>query len=209
MNPIRTCTRFARCFGLLCFAFICSVARAADDDNMRLIPPHGELGPTDWERYGGWIVAGSLVVLVAIALGIAWLRRPRPPVITPPDVLARRELEAMRGRPEDANLLVEVSRAFRRYVASALNLPPGELTTAEFQRALQSPPRTDPELTAAITAFLRRCDERKFAPAPPAASTGFVPLALELVDRIERQRQPKTDAVPPPPEARPVSPAAP
>lgn len=209
MNPFHVLSCFARRFWPFCFGFVCFAALAADDNNMRLVPPHGELGSSFWEQYGGWIVAASLLDLLVLAFGIAWLRRPRPPVITPPDVLARSDLEAMRDRPEDASLLVEVSRAFRRYVASALNLPPGELTTAEFQRALQSPPRTSPELAAAITAFLRRCDERKFAPAPPAPPAGFVPLALELVDGIERQRRPKPNTAPSPPEARPVSPAAP
>ncbi len=74
--------------------FTCFAARAADDDNMRLLPPpHGELPPSCWEQHGWLDVAGGLAALIVVAcVRIAWLSGARkPPVITPPRRLARRD----------------------------------------------------------------------------------------------------------------------
>ena len=73
----------------------------------------------------------------------------------------------------------------RRYWAAAFQLPPGERTTAEFSRALATRPVPDAELSAAAVDFLRRCDERKFSPAPAAVPPGAVKGALEFIARTE------------------------
>jgi len=109
--------------------------------------------------------------------------------VTPPDVLARSALEALRGRPEDIALVAEVSGIFRHYVIAAFNLPPDELTTAELHRALQSHPQASAELVAEIIEFLSRCDEYKFAPAHPASPFDGVAGALELIAKTEAQRK--------------------
>jgi hypothetical protein len=155
-----------------------------------LQPPRGELPPTFWEAHGWAVAFGVVAAALLVELGILWLRRPQPAHVTPPEVLARRALEALRARPEDGELLVKVSRTLRWYVLHALGLPPGELTTAELQRALASRPDISAELAGGLGEFLRQCDERKFSPAPPPAPKGAVVAALEWVDRIERQHRP-------------------
>ena len=154
-----------------------------------LLPPHGELPPSFWEQHGWTILALSVVALVALAFLIAVLRRPKPIVITPPDVIARSALEALRGRPEDGVLLVGVSAILRNYLVTVCELPPGELTTAELRAALESTPKLNPELVAAIGDFFVRCDERKFSPVPPAPKVGAVDAALSLVNTVHLHRE--------------------
>ena len=50
------------------------------------------------------------------------------------------------SRPEDGALLSQVSQILRHYVVAAFDLPPGELTTAEFCRAIAGHARIGPEL---------------------------------------------------------------
>ncbi len=165
------------------------LAATAEQEIPKLLPPHGELSPTYWELHGRLMVAAVLAVVAALGLGIGWLRRAKPVSVTPPELVARRALEVLRPRAEDAALVVEVSRILRVYLISALGLPEAEMTTAEFHEEIQARPRIDPETVGAVTEFLRRCDRRKFAPLPPAASPGLVVGALELVERIEAARR--------------------
>jgi len=62
-----------------------------------------------------------------------------------------------------------------------------------------------PELATKLIAFLRQCDERKFAPAAAAAPLNAVERALGLIRQVEAQRRPIT---PPGVEAAPPAPAA-
>jgi len=140
----------------------------------------------------------ALAALVLLVLIILALRRPKAAVVIPPDVLARRALEALRGQPEDGALLMKVSGILRRYVIFACDLPPGELTTAELCEAVAGRPQFSPDLSADIAVFFRQCDERKFAPAPPAANLGAVAVALALLERIETRRRQVSAAAPPP-----------
>lgn len=153
-----------------------------------LRPPHGELPPTFWEQYG-WVVAiatlAALAVLIVLFLAI---RRPKTVVVIPPDVLAKRMLEALRGQPENDTLLVKVSAILRRYVVFACGLPAMELTTAEVSRVVATNPTCAGPIADAVTALLQRCDERKFAPAPPPANLGAADTALALVEKIETRR---------------------
>ncbi len=178
--------------------FIAGIARADDDKLPELLPPHGELPPTFWEQHGWAVVFAALAALVLLVLLVVWLRRPRPAVIVPPEVLARRDLEALRGLDENGALLVRVSGIFRRYVTFACGLPPGEVTTTEICQAVESRPQFTPDLARAIARFLRQCDERKFAPAPPASSLGAVAAALGLIEKIELRRRETSATLPPP-----------
>jgi hypothetical protein len=173
-------------------------AALADGDLPPLQPPHSDLLPTFWEQYHWAVVAAALAALALLVLLIVWLRRPRPTVIIPPDVIARRALEALRGQPENGVLLMKVSGILRRYVIFACGLPPGELTTAEVCRAVAERAQFNPELADAITNFFRQCDERKFAPAPPASDLGAVSGALALLEKIEQRRRELLTSTPPP-----------
>jgi hypothetical protein len=146
--------------------------------------------PPSFSAQRGWLIGLAVVVtLAAVAYWISWLRRTKPLVITPPDVLARSALDALHGKTEDGELVSEVSRVLRHYVMAAFSLPPDEFTTTELQKALQLHPQISPELADAIIQFLRRCDEWKFAPAPSAAPAGVAASALELLEKTEPQRK--------------------
>ena len=176
---------------LLSLGYVLASASAvhARDEASSLRPPRAELVPSFWEQHGWQILLALAVALGAILIWMKWFRRPDPAIITPPDVIARSALELLRGRVEDAGLVAEVSRVLRRYVIASFCLPPEELTTSELEKALQTDAQATPELAAGIIAFLRRCDEAKFAPVPSASHLGAVASALELLERIETDRK--------------------
>jgi len=165
-----------------------------------LRPPRPELRPSFLDQYGWLVVVAVAVGCAAIAGWARWRARPKPVVILPPDALARNSLEGLRARTEDVALAAEVSRILRRYVTAAFNLPPDELTPAELQRALKDS-RTSPDLVSAINAFLRRCDEWKFAPVPSCPLRGVIGGALELIDKTEASRKQTIQA----PQPQPVT----
>ena len=160
----------------------------APDDIPALRPPHAEIPPTFWEQYGLWVIVLG-VLLLALVCAAAWfLTRPKPPVIVPPEVQARRVLEPLRRQPDDGALLSRVSQVLRHYVAAAFELPPGELTTAEFCRAIAGYAPIGPELSAALSGFLRLCDQDKFSPPAPVPPFGAVAQALKLIDQAQARR---------------------
>ena len=80
--------------GRFCFCFLRLAAFAQTSTNAlpALAPPYGEIPPTFWERHGTAILVGG-VALIALAVLILWkLLQPKPPVILPPEVLAREAL---------------------------------------------------------------------------------------------------------------------
>ena len=158
---------------------------ADDDDLAKLRPPRGEIPPTFWERYNVWIIAGTLVFLVLIGILVWIVTRPKPPIIVPPEVRARQALEPVLTKPEDGLLLSKVSQILRRYIAEAFGLPAGELTTTEFCSLIAKHDGIGPELGGAISEFLRRCDERKFTPVPPAAPMNAAAAALQFVESAQ------------------------
>ncbi len=160
----------------------------AEEQIPPLRPPRGEIPPSLWEQHGPWLVAGAVLILVLLAAGLYLLLRPKPPVPVPPGRQAREALEPLRQQPETTAVLVRVSQVVRRYFIAAFALPPGELTTTEFSRALQSNPQVGPELSRSSVEFLRQCDQRKFAPQPPAPPLGAVGQALHLLEQAEARR---------------------
>jgi hypothetical protein len=163
---------------LLLIAAHSSVAAAtnapAEELMPRLRPPRGEIAPTFWEQYGVWVILAGVIVLGMSAFAVWWFTRPKPAVVVPPAVQARQALEPLRGHAEDGALLSQVSQILRRYVSTAFALPPGEMTTADFCRAIADQGRLGPELSPALGDFLRKCDERKFAP-PGAVAADILP----------------------------------
>lgn len=152
--------------------------------------PMPAMSATFWEQHA-WVIVAVVVAFIALAAWvIARLARPKPVVVAPPEVIARRTLEAMRGRVEDEEIIRQVSQAVRRYIVAALRLDQEEPTTEELVASLSIARRLSRELVAALGDFLRDCDARKFAPLKPPAPPAVVPRALELVARCEAERQP-------------------
>ena len=151
-------------------------------------PPHAEIPPTFWEQHGLWVILFGILLLALVCAAAWFLTRPKPPVIVPPEVQARQALEPLRQQPEDGVLLSRVSQILRHYVAAAFGLPPGELTTAEFCRAIASHAQIGPDLSAALSEFLRQCDQRKFSPPAPAPPFSAVAQALKLIDQAQNRR---------------------
>jgi len=160
---------------------------AGPDEIPRLRPPHAEIPPTFWEQYSLWVVLLGALVLAMVCVSVWLLLRPRPPEVVPPEVQARQALEPLRPQPEDGALLSRISQVLRHYVTAAFNLPPGELTTTEFCRAMAAS-SMGTELSAALGEFLRQCDQRKFSPPPPAPPLSAVAQALKLVELAEARR---------------------
>ena len=158
------------------------------DDIPPLRPPHAEIPPTFWEQYSLWVILFG-VLLLGLVCAAAWLMtRSKPPVVVPPEVQARQALEPLRQQPEDGALLSRVSRILRRYVIAAFGLPPGELTTTEFCRAIAGHDQIGPDLSVVLSEFLRQCDQRKFSPPTPAPPFSAVAQALKLIDQAQSRR---------------------
>ena len=153
-----------------------------------LRPPHGEIPPTFWEQHGLWIVILGLLLLALVGVAAWFLTRPKPPVVVPPEAQARQALEPLRQQPEDGVLLSRVSQILRHYVAAAFGLPPGELTTAEFCHTIASHAGIGPELSTALSEFLRQCDQRKFSLSAPTPPFSAIAQALKLIDQAQARR---------------------
>jgi hypothetical protein len=158
------------------------------DDIPPLPPPHAEIPATFWDQFSGWVILAGVLMVALVGAAIWFLTRPKPPVVVPPEVQARKALEPLRQQPEDGALLSRVSQLLRHYVASAFDLPPGELTTAEFCGAIAGHPVIGPELSAALSAFLRLCDQDKFSPPAPVPPLSAVAQALKLIDQAQARR---------------------
>ena len=171
---------------LLCVA--ASTNAPGPDQIPPLRPPHAELPPSFWEQHGFSVYVVGILLLALVGVVVWFLLRPKPPVVVPPEVRARDTLEPLRLHPEDGVLLSRVSQALRRYVVAAFDLPPEELTTAEFCRAVADHSRIGAEFGGALGEFLRQCDQRKFAPPAPAQPLGAVAQALKLIELGEARR---------------------
>lgn len=154
----------------------------------KLAPPLPELPPTFWEQHSGVVLILAIVALVISAIVSVLALRPKAAVVVPPEVEARRALETLRSRAEDGAVLSRISQTLRRYFTAVFALPPGEYTTADFCRTVSAREEIGPELATKVSDFLRACDERKFSPAPPAASSNATARALELVGQAEARR---------------------
>jgi len=162
---------------------------ATADEIPQLRPPRGEIPPSFWERYGLWMVFLGVLMLALVGLAVWFLTRPKAPVIVPPEVQAKQDLQRLNEQSEEGAVLSRVSQVFRHYVAVAFALPPGEVTTTEFCGMIAQNERLGPELARAITEFARRCDQRKFAPPALGQPLGAAAQALKLLDLAEARRE--------------------
>jgi len=154
-----------------------------------LRPPRPELPPTFWELNAGWVLLGSALLLAICALGIWLWLKPRQRPSTPPETVARHALEPLREQPETGAVLSRVSQVVRRYFTAAFGLPPHELTTSEFRKAIAGAKDIGSELSDDVCRFLEQCDERKFAASPPATPLNAVTRAGQFIDQGEAKRQ--------------------
>ena len=120
-------------------------------------------------------------------------------MVVPPEVRLARRWSHCASKPEDGALLSRVSQILRHYVAAAFDLPPGELTTTEFCRAIAGAQPDRPRRSqTALSEFLRQCDQRKFSPPAPAPPLSAVAQALKLIDQAQaRLAAEAAPAVPP------------
>jgi len=162
---------------------------AAADEIPQLLPPRGEIPPGIWEQHSAAIVIGGILLLALGAVLVWFLRRPKTILPVDPEVQARQELSSLRGQPETGALLSRISGSVRRYTAAAFSLPPGELTTAEFSRAVAGNEAVGSALAESVTDFLKRCDERKFAPPMVRPPIGAADEAMRLVEVAEARRE--------------------
>lgn len=152
-----------------------------------LNPPRGEIPPSLWELYGGWIIAGSAVAVAVLAAGIWFWTRPKPEEKEPCVVTARRELQTLAGKEEDPAVLVATSQILHRYIAASFSMPGDQMTTREFCEGMFKNSELGVELARETAEFLQQCDVRKFAPAPPKGSLGAVATALAIIERAEQR----------------------
>ena len=164
--------------------------RKTADDIPDLAPPLPEILPTFWEQHGWmlWIAALFLLLVITVTIAGIWLRPRKPPVLPATTAQTRAELTAMQGRAEDGAMLSQISQVLRRYLVTAFWLHPGETTTAEFCVALTANTKVGPELSGAVSEFLRACDERKFSPGVFAPPLDAARRALKLVELTEAGR---------------------
>ena len=169
-------------------SFAAATNAPSPDEIPALRPPHAEMPPAFWEQHGLWVILVGVLLLALVGAAAWFVLRPKPLAVVPPEIQARQALEPLRPQPEDGPLLSRVSQVLRHYVTAAFDLPPGELTTAEFCRAMTGHAPIGTELAAALGEFLRQCDQRKFAPPVPAPPLDAVAQALKLIELGEARR---------------------
>jgi hypothetical protein len=161
-------------------------ASAADTNALpALAPAYGELPPTFWEQHQTAIVIAGFAFLALVFLLVKTMLRPESPKTLPPKTIAQQALARVQGRPEDGNILSEVSQILRRYVSATFGLPATEMTTAEYCDALATHDKIGAELAQMISSFLRVCDKDKFSPKIIAPPINAVDRARELIARSE------------------------
>src|SRR5258708_3376864 len=83
-----------------------NVGLAADDDKIPpLRPPRGILLPSFWDLHTWDVVLAGIAAAAVVTLVIELIKRPKRETPTTPPLTARRALQPMRNRPEDAALL--------------------------------------------------------------------------------------------------------
>ena len=161
----------------------------AQEEAPKLQPPLGEIPPTFWEQHGLTIILVAGVMVLLVVLGIWFWLQPKPVEPLSPEEIARRELEALAQRPEDGNVISRASQVLRQYVLEAFEFPAGQPTTAEFCKLMAQSDKVGDELSNVLAAFLRQCDERKFAKSGSTAPVSAASRALELVKQSEARRE--------------------
>lgn len=154
-----------------------------------LAPAYPEMPPTFWEQHDTAILTGGFIFLALAAIVLWLIFKPRPQPVLPPELAAHQALARLRGRPEDGEVLSEVSQILRRYVGSAFGFSDGEMTTTEFSAVASANAEIGSQLAEALASFLRACDKDKFVAKTQAPPLNAVTRASQLVDQIERRQK--------------------
>jgi hypothetical protein len=154
-----------------------------------LRPLQDEIPPGFWEEHHTAILASGIGLLIGAAIILWWLRRPKLILPLPPEVVARTALDQLKNQPENGLLLSKVSQILRRYLIVAFALAPVESTTTEFCHSLLGNADVGEALARTIAEFLKRCDERKFAPPTPGPPLEAVSGCLQLIEAGEARRK--------------------
>lgn len=149
-----------------------------------LLPAYPEFPPTYWEQHSQQIVWAAVVLCVMAGMWVWWKLRPKPVIVLPPAVRARRALEQLREARDDARLS-GISQVLRHYFCEVFNLRSGELTTAEFSQAVSQSRRIPSSLGSQVVKFLESCDQMKFSPAHDPSASDALSDALQLIEAAE------------------------
>jgi hypothetical protein len=152
-----------------------------------LLPALPEIQPTLWEQHGVLIVVLGIILIALLAATIWWLLQSKPPVPVPIEIQTRNELELLKLPTEDGKTISRISQVLKHYFAVAFELPPGEMTTTEFNRATSASEMVGHKLAADVSDFLRQCDERKFSRSAGVQASACS-RAFELVEAGEMRR---------------------
>jgi hypothetical protein len=182
-------------FNVECWAFLLLMisglslhAQTVTNDLPKLAPAYGELPPNFWEQHQTVIIIAGFAVLAIVLLSLQVLLRPKTPVVLPPEAVARQALAKLQGWPEDGKMLSEIPQILRRYLCVVFDLPPAEMTTAEFSTALAANEKIGMAFAQMVSDFLRACDKEKFSPKTIAPPLNAVNRALKLIDLAEKRR---------------------
>ena len=134
-----------------------------------LAPPRELMPPAFWEQHETALIVAAFALLASACLIIKLLLRPQPPVILPPELVARQALDRLQRLPEDGKIVSEISQILRRYVIAAL----------------AGNSKINPELVQSIVSFLSECDQWKFSGADPAAPINAAARALVLIAGVQ------------------------
>ena len=174
---------------LLCpILFLDAALGAANGLNepLTLRPPRNEIPPSFWEQHGTLLISLGIVAALGLAFLIWYLAQPKRVVELPPEIRARRDLEALVGKPVDLEVLSRASQILKRYYGEAFSLPREEMTTAEFCRAVSAKTEIGSEVSGEICRFLKKSDALKFAPGPTPQD--FPNEAMKLVEMAEQRK---------------------
>jgi hypothetical protein len=148
-----------------------------------LRPPHDPLPIYLWQRQISWAVLVVLAVLAALWFLKRSRRKQPTPTTFPPAVLARQQLESLRGLPENEQVASQVSGIIRAYLRVRYLLPHNEFTTPELRAKLADHPQCGADLAKTVAEFLHACDERKFGPLTENPPKDLADQAIAILDR--------------------------
>jgi len=181
-------------------ASLCLAATNDADEALKLRPPRNEIPPSFWEQHGALVLVLGICALIGVALVVWYFARPKSVVPLPPGIRARREFEALAGKPADRAILTRTCQVLKSYVAEAFGLPREEMTTSEFCRAMNAQREMDAGAAQEVCRFLQRSDALKFAPGTTPQK--FVEEAMRLMEMLEAKRLETIAVQGPRPQAR-------
>jgi hypothetical protein len=148
------------------------------DDVPPLLPALTEIPPTLWDQHGALIVMLGIALVALLIAAVWWRLQPKPPVPLPIEIQTRNELELLRLPAEDGKTISRISQVLKHYFVVAFELPAGEMTTTEFNRAIAASEKAGDELAASVSEFLRLAGVQSSACS----------RSLELVEQGEARR---------------------